>query len=96
MNALLTVRFTEKHQRSGRNGLDTACGWKPDDPAQSQSLVIAQYPDDAGFYLLSFRGKKNTGDTWHLSLPEAMDQAAFQYGVQSDEWEKPPVPSPAP
>lgn len=50
------------------------------------SLEIAQYPNDSGFYLLHICASGEVADTWHESLEEAMHQADFEFGVQTNEW----------
>lgn len=50
-------------------------------------LAIVKYPDDKGVYLfhLDEQGNEFT-DTYHDSPGAAMDQAAWEYGVETDEW----------
>jgi hypothetical protein len=50
------------------------------------SLEIVQYPNDSGFYLLHFCASGDVADTHHETVQEAMHQAEFEFGVQSDEW----------
>jgi hypothetical protein len=50
------------------------------------SLEIAQYPEDSGFYLLHIRSDGAVVDTHHESMEEAIHQAEFEFGVQSNEW----------
>ena len=50
------------------------------------SLEIAQYPGDSGFYLLHICSDGAVADTHHESMEEAMHQAEFEFGVQSNEW----------
>jgi len=49
-------------------------------------LEIAQYPNDSGFYLLHICASGEVADTWHESIEEAMHQAEFEFGVQTNEW----------
>ncbi len=52
------------------------------------SLQIAQYPDDAGYYLFYLDGDGEVqADTYHDSVEDALDQAEFEFGVRPDEWE---------
>lgn len=50
-------------------------------------LQIAQYDNDLGYYLfyLDASGDIIT-DTWHSSLEEAEDQAAWEYEIVPDDW----------
>ena len=50
------------------------------------SLEIAQYPEDSGFYLLHICSDGAVVDTHHESMEEAIHQAEFEFGVQSNEW----------
>lgn len=50
------------------------------------SLEIAQYQGDSGFYLLHICSDGAIADTHHESMEEAMHQAEFEFGVQSNEW----------
>ena len=51
-------------------------------------LVIAQLPPDEGFYLLYLDGEGNEiTDTYHDSLDKAVDQAKWEIGVDTDEWQ---------
>jgi hypothetical protein len=50
------------------------------------SLEIAQYPEDSGFYLLHICSDGAVADTHHESMEEAIHQAEFEFGVQSNEW----------
>lgn len=52
-----------------------------------KSLKIIQIPPETAFYLLYFNkdGKELT-DTWHQSLEDAMDQARFEFNVNTEEW----------
>lgn len=50
------------------------------------SLEIAQYPGNSGFYLLHIVANGATADTHHECIEEAMHQAEFEFGVQSNEW----------
>lgn len=55
---------------------------------RATTLAIAKYTDDQGFYLfhLDEHGNDFT-DTYHDSIEAAMHQAAWEYGVKSDEWD---------
>jgi hypothetical protein len=51
------------------------------------SLQIAQYDNDAGFYLFYLNEKNEVmTDTWHETIEEAMDQAEWEFQIVSDEW----------
>jgi hypothetical protein len=44
--------------------------------------------DGGGFYLFQFDiNDRNRIDTWHDSVEEALDQAAFEYGIDREAWE---------
>ncbi len=51
-------------------------------------LRISRYADDPGFYLLYIgdAGEELT-DTWHPTLEDAMQQAAFEFDVKPNDWE---------
>lgn len=52
-------------------------------------LVIEQATTgrDIGFFLLRFTKQgAPVGDTWHMTLEDALEQAAYEYGDQVQEW----------
>jgi len=52
------------------------------------SLLIVRYPDAPGFYLLYLDEQGNElTDTYHDTLEQAMEQATWEFQVQSHEWE---------
>jgi hypothetical protein len=54
-----------------------------------QSLQIAQYPGDEGYYLLYLgeNGEELT-DTYHGDVSSAMEQAEWEFGVKVSDWQK--------
>jgi len=80
------VRLTERHLRPGRTKhyLCDSTGKKEFPPFTS--LVIAQYPDDAGFYLLHYCEGGPATDTYHSTLEDALFQAAYEFDVEPGEW----------
>lgn len=50
------------------------------------SLVITRYPGDEGFYLMHVCADGTGTDTWHVSLEDALHQADWEFGVQTEEW----------
>jgi hypothetical protein len=43
--------------------------------------------DCHGYFLMSYDGKMEfIGDTWHLNVEDAFEQARSQYGVHPDAW----------
>jgi len=51
-------------------------------------LQVVQYSEDPGFYLLYFdENWQELTDTYHESLEGAFEQAAWEFGVKSTEWE---------
>ncbi|HLP41412.1 MAG TPA: hypothetical protein VK465_07895 [Fibrobacteria bacterium] len=55
--------------------------------APPSELVIVQYPEDPGFYLLYLDtdGEELT-DTYHETLEKALDQAEWEFGVKPADW----------
>lgn len=51
-------------------------------------LIIAQYPDNPGYYLFYMDevGNEMT-DTYHETLEDAFDQAAWEFQVSHEDWE---------
>jgi len=80
--ALKRVMLGSHHLRPGR----TRHSMNGEDFPPFVSLEIAQYPGDSGFYLLHVCGNGAIADTHHESIEEAMHQAEFEFGVQSNEW----------
>ena len=53
------------------------------------SLQIAQYFGDDGFYLFYLdQGGEVMTDTYHDDVSSAMEQANFEFLINSSEWEK--------
>lgn len=52
------------------------------------ALQIVQFAGDSGYYPL-YRGSsgEELNDTCHDSIEAALDQAAWEFGVQPAEWE---------
>lgn len=52
------------------------------------SLTICQLDQDPGYYLLYFddAGDELT-DTYHETMLDAMKQAKWEFGVESEDWE---------
>src|SRR5690348_3348676 len=51
------------------------------------NLAIAQYPEEAGFYLFQCDQRWNViTDTWHESVEAAETQAEFEYAGVSTIW----------
>ena len=51
------------------------------------SFQIAQYENDAGFYLFYLNEKNEImTDTWHETIEEAMDQAEWEFRIDSKNW----------
>lgn len=50
-------------------------------------LKIIQFPEDPGFYLiyLDKQGSEMT-DTYHDTLPDALEQASFEFQVEKQDW----------
>lgn len=48
------------------------------------SMILRQ---SDGWYLYGISGAfEITGDTWHPSIDEAMEQAAYSYGILEGDW----------
>ena len=56
--------------------------------APPKSLSIVKYPSVNGFYLFynDETGDEQT-DTYHDTIEQAMRQANYEFGVQSNDWE---------
>lgn len=52
-----------------------------------KSLVVCQFPNDNGYYLLYFDDKgEEITDTWHETLEDAKDQAEYEYPGITNIW----------
>jgi hypothetical protein len=52
-----------------------------------KSLVICQYPNTGGYYLLYFNDQgEEVTDTWHETLEDAKDQAEYEYSGITNIW----------
>ncbi len=51
------------------------------------ALKIIQFPEDPGFYLIYIdnEGSEMT-DTYHDTLPDALEQAWFEFQVDKSDW----------
>ena len=51
------------------------------------SLQIAQYDNDAGFYLFYLNEKNEImTDTWHQTIEDAIEQAEWEFQIDSKGW----------
>jgi hypothetical protein len=78
MVAIKKVVLNERHFLSDSRG-------KNDFPPYA-SLVIAQHPDDQGFFLLNICVNGQITDTWHATLEDALHQAQYEFDVKQEEW----------
>jgi hypothetical protein len=51
------------------------------------ALEICTYGPDEGYYLLHIKSDGRGTDTWHKTLDDTFDQAAFEFGAARDEWQ---------
>ena len=59
-------------------------------PGPARFLVIEESPD--GIFLFRYgAGGGFVGDTWHLSVDDAIHQAAYEYGDGIQEWDDVPA-----
>ena len=80
-DAILYTR-SDKSFRSPATSILTAPGVSP---TISQRLAIA--PDADGFLLLHFtEDGKDFADTWHPTIADAKEQAAFEVDAENDHW----------
>lgn len=50
-----------------------------------RTLLIEERPD--GYFLLRYsESGEFAGDTWHIALEDAMDQAKFEFDSERDGW----------
>jgi hypothetical protein len=80
------VDITDRHLRPGRTkhylgGPKGGAEFPP-----FTSLVIAQYPEDSGYYLLHLCDDGTGTDTYHATIDEAFHQAAYEFDVKPEEW----------
>ena len=68
----------------------------PIDMPPARYLLIEEL--DEGHFLFRFAGDgSDGGDTWHESFEDALEQAAFEYGLTEDSWQPiPPGAAPTP
>lgn len=60
-------------------GTPSSLGGSPEALPATQLLIIEERPD--GYFLFRFSADDEVaGDTWHLDLKAAQDQAAFEFG----------------
>jgi hypothetical protein len=86
MAVIKKVILTEHHLRPGRTK-HTLCDAKGSrEYPPFVSLVIAQYPEDSGYYLLHLCEDGHGTDTWHESIDEAFHQAEYEFEVKPEEW----------
>jgi hypothetical protein len=86
MTALRKVTLNERHLLPGRtrHTLIDEKGAREFPPFTS--LLIAQYPGDAGYYLMHLCEGGVGADTWHQNLDDALHQAEWEFGVSPEEW----------
>lgn len=52
-------------------------------------LDISQYPGHSNVYVLRYDSDGNElTDTWHDDVQSAMEQCAFEFGVEAWDWEE--------
>ena len=86
MIALKRVALKEGHMPPGRTKHTFIDNKGAREFPPFTSLVIAQSPGDAGYYLMHLcEGGKGT-DTWHRNLEDAFHQAEWEFGVCPEQW----------
>jgi hypothetical protein len=61
---------------------------------RARVLIASEQPDNSFFLLRYARDGNFAGDTWHQSLGEVKEQAAFEYGDLLSDWEEVPPNTP--
>lgn len=73
-------------------------GWLPEEAAVPRPTEIEEVFLDfriveasQGGYFLQWEGPepRYTGDTWHRSLEDALEQARVSFGIEPEEWQTP-------
>ena len=57
----------------------------PDDRDWEEMTIVEE--DDGSFFLLCLYSNGWGGDTWHLSVEEAKEQAMFWFGIEENAWQ---------
>ncbi|MDD9950828.1 MAG: hypothetical protein OXT67_04610 [Zetaproteobacteria bacterium] len=77
------ARLSEKHTTTGKTQHFIGDKSMP----QPAELVIAQYPDDSGYYLFYLdNAGEEMSDTFHDSLQSAIEQAKWEFEVKEEDW----------
>lgn len=64
---------------------------RTEDASGKTPLFVEIHEEDGAFYLFRLRADGVcVGDTWHVTIEEAKDQAAFEYGVGPSDWRSSP------
>jgi hypothetical protein len=84
--AIRRVKLGDRHLSPGRTNhmLVDSNGKRPFAPFKE--LVIAHYPGTVGYYLMHHSIDGTGTDTWHESLEDALNQAAWEFEVDASEW----------
>jgi len=86
MIVIKKVLLKERHSRPGHTEHSLCNDQGKKSFAPFSSLVIAQYPGDAGYFLLYLCENSQVADTWHQTLDDAFHQAEFEFNVKLEEW----------
>lgn len=81
---LRRVRLNAKHEPTGNTR-----HFHGREPVPSpRQLLIVQYAGDPGFYLIHLdEGGNELTDTYHDTLEDACEQAAWEFQVEEGDWE---------
>jgi hypothetical protein len=80
---LCEVILTQKHRATGKTW-PYVLGQTAGLPSK---LCIAQYPNDSGYYLFYYGANgEEINDTYHDTLEEAKEQAAFAFTIADEYW----------
>lgn len=71
-----------------RHDIGTLDAGQPTHPAKLPIPTWVEiHAEDGAFYLFRLDAQGNcVADTWHPTLEEAMEQAAFEYGIGPVDW----------
>jgi hypothetical protein len=82
------IRGRTRHMIGLPPGLDDSD--PPSEMPPARYVLVEQL--DEGHFLFRFASDgSDGGDTWHQSLEQALEQAAFEFGLTEDAWK--PIPT---
>ena len=82
---LWKIRLCERHKPTGKTRRYVG-GAEAPVPVE---LRIIEYPEEQGYYLFYCDGAgRESDDSYHESVEEAMAQAEWEFSVKPEEWEQ--------